>query len=295
MSLKFVRKLGARIYTNIYGVIYTVSLKLIREIRAWTYTNIYRVIYRVSLKFIRKLGARIHTNIFVSYISSSSDFVVYIWSYIYSFSRVNPRTQSSNLNACVFSSTKRVIGLIGTEKSCPMFLETNSNSIDGQTRPWVASCLAISQEFNTYFIILVPNIVLTCFHKVSHFFFHKRFTTDFTTFVQNIVLTCTETWVCSVPWWWCRAYCCRWRFATAQHTLHNRTHSHCNTLQHTATHCNTLQRTATYCNTLQHTAAHYLATAKHTLYQRTHSHCNTLQRTAAHCNTLFCNSKTHTP
>ena len=36
-------------------------------------------------------------------------------------------------------STKRVIGLIGTEKSCPMIVEINSNSIDGQTRP-VHSC-----------------------------------------------------------------------------------------------------------------------------------------------------------
>jgi len=32
-------------------------------------------------------------------------------------------------------STKRVIGLIGTEKSGPMIVEINSNSIDGQTRP----------------------------------------------------------------------------------------------------------------------------------------------------------------
>ena len=32
-------------------------------------------------------------------------------------------------------STKRVIGLIGTEESCPMIVEINSNSIDGQTRP----------------------------------------------------------------------------------------------------------------------------------------------------------------
>ena len=32
-------------------------------------------------------------------------------------------------------STKRVIDLIGTKKSCPMIVEINSNSIDGQTRP----------------------------------------------------------------------------------------------------------------------------------------------------------------
>jgi len=32
-------------------------------------------------------------------------------------------------------STKRVIGLIGTEESCPMIVEINSNLIDGQTRP----------------------------------------------------------------------------------------------------------------------------------------------------------------
>jgi len=32
-------------------------------------------------------------------------------------------------------STKRVGGLMGTEKSCPMIVEMNSNSMDGQTRP----------------------------------------------------------------------------------------------------------------------------------------------------------------
>jgi len=35
-------------------------------------------------------------------------------------------------------NTKRVIGLIGTEKSCRMIVEINSNSIDGQTRPYVS-------------------------------------------------------------------------------------------------------------------------------------------------------------
>ena len=52
-----------------------------------------------------------------------------------SFARVNPQTQSSNLRAWAFLSYKRVIGLIGTEKPCPMFVEIKSNSIDGQTRP----------------------------------------------------------------------------------------------------------------------------------------------------------------
>jgi len=47
-----------------------------------------------------------------------------------SFPRVNPRTQSSNLRVWVFLSTKRVVGLIGIEKSCPMFIETISKSID---------------------------------------------------------------------------------------------------------------------------------------------------------------------
>ena len=36
-----------------------------------------------------------------------------------------------------FLSTTRVIDLIGTEKSCPILVEINSNSIDGQTRPYV--------------------------------------------------------------------------------------------------------------------------------------------------------------
>jgi len=48
-----------------------------------------------------------------------------------------PQTHSSNLRVWVFLSTKRVIGLIGTEKCCPMFVEINSNSIDGQTRPLI--------------------------------------------------------------------------------------------------------------------------------------------------------------
>ena len=33
-------------------------------------------------------------------------------------------------------STKWVIGLIGTDKSCPLIVEINSVSIDGQTWPW---------------------------------------------------------------------------------------------------------------------------------------------------------------
>ena len=43
-------------------------------------------------------------------------------------------------------NTNRVIGLIGTEKSCPMIVEINSNSIDGQTRPSVVSCGKREQE-----------------------------------------------------------------------------------------------------------------------------------------------------
>jgi len=44
-------------------------------------------------------------------------------------------------------SAKRVIGLIGTEKSCPMIVEINSNSIDGQTRPSIFP-LAYEQNGN---------------------------------------------------------------------------------------------------------------------------------------------------
>jgi len=51
------------------------------------------------------------------------------------FSRVNLQTQSSKIGAQVFSSTKRFIGSIGVEKCSPIFVETNSNSIDRQTRP----------------------------------------------------------------------------------------------------------------------------------------------------------------
>ena len=38
-------------------------------------------------------------------------------------------------------STKRFVGLIGTEKSCPMIVEINSNSIDGQTQRGVGGRL----------------------------------------------------------------------------------------------------------------------------------------------------------
>jgi len=49
-----------------------------------------------------------------------------------SFPRLNPQTQGSNLRVWVFKflSTKRVVGLIGTEKSCPLFVEINTKSID---------------------------------------------------------------------------------------------------------------------------------------------------------------------
>jgi len=48
------------------------------------------------------------------------------------FLELIPQTQSSNLRAWVFWSTKRVIVLIG---SCPIFVQINSCSIDGQKRP----------------------------------------------------------------------------------------------------------------------------------------------------------------
>ena len=51
------------------------------------------------------------------------------------FLELIPQTQNSNLRACVFLSTKRVIVLIGTEKSCHVFVQINSYSIDGQKRP----------------------------------------------------------------------------------------------------------------------------------------------------------------
>ena len=41
-------------------------------------------------------------------------------------------------------SIKRVIGLIWTEKSCPMIVEINSNLIDGQTDPQHMILLVIS-------------------------------------------------------------------------------------------------------------------------------------------------------
>jgi len=41
--------------------------------------------------------------------------------------------------------TKQVIDLIGTEKSCPILVEINSNSIDGQTWPYVTqTCVHLS-------------------------------------------------------------------------------------------------------------------------------------------------------
>ena len=86
---------------------------------------------------------------------------------------------------------------------------------------------------------------------------------------------------------------CRTLQHTATHcNARQRTATHCNTLQHTATHCSTLQHTATHCNTLQHTATRCNAR------QRTATHCNSLHHTATHCNTLqytatHCNSLQH--
>jgi len=48
-------------------------------------------------------------------------------------------------------STKRVIDLIGTEKSCPILVEINSNSIDGQTRPLAYQDRAICGSLFRYF------------------------------------------------------------------------------------------------------------------------------------------------
>jgi len=67
------------------------------------------------------------------------------------------------------------------------------------------------------------------------------------------------------------------------------THSHCNTLQHTATHCNTLQHTATHCKTLTWCIILRIPrvsrdTKCYKMLQHTHiaTHCNTLQHTATH-------------
>ena len=49
-------------------------------------------------------------------------------------------------------STKRLIGLIGTEKSCPMIVDINSNSIDDQTRPLleILENKLLIEEYVTY-------------------------------------------------------------------------------------------------------------------------------------------------
>jgi len=53
-----------------------------------------------------------------------------------SVSRVNLQIHKAPICELEFVlSSKRVIGLIGTDKSCPTIVEINSNSIDGQTRP----------------------------------------------------------------------------------------------------------------------------------------------------------------
>jgi len=57
-------------------------------------------------------------------------------------------------------STKRVIVLIGTEKSCPMIVEINSNSIDGQTPDPINNLCSFTGKWNfTYRLVQISKIL----------------------------------------------------------------------------------------------------------------------------------------
>jgi len=65
-------------------------------------------------------------------------------------------------------STKRVIGLIGTEKSCPMIVEINSNSINRETRPLV-KCFELKAsdgELHLSCLRRQPTCLQPCAHLV---------------------------------------------------------------------------------------------------------------------------------
>jgi len=112
-------------------------------------------------------------------------------------------------------STKRVIGLIGTEKSCPMVVEMNSNSIDGQTWPsgW-GSCshyrfsikILFSMQLKIWITLLdyiFPLSICLCFSLslntqiATYFLFRAMLSTQHTHFMYVSahvfiwILTCT--------------------------------------------------------------------------------------------------------